>query len=74
MNNCLYIVLFCSLSVPAYSASLYNSENDFLSECSALDKEPNLTVTEMSKNIVCVTLPTGTLIFKALGIAFPCSG
>jgi hypothetical protein len=56
MKSCVALVVFCALSIPAFPASqLSDSGNDFLSECSTLDKEASsLTNVEMLKNLSCV--------------------
>ena len=62
MKRCLALVVFCTLSIPAFSINhLYDSGNDFLSECSALDKEASLTSSEMFKNVQCISYTRGLI-------------
>ena len=62
MKRCLALVVFCTLSIPAFSINhLYDSGNDFLSECSALDKEASLTRSEMFKNVQCISYTRGLI-------------
>jgi hypothetical protein len=56
--------VFLALSVPAFSANhLYDSGNDFLSECSALERanDSNLTHLDMAKNVQCLSYVQGSI-------------
>jgi hypothetical protein len=58
------LMVFCTLSIPAFSANrLYDSGNNFLSECSALDRanDSNLTNVEMAKNMQCLSYVEGLI-------------
>jgi hypothetical protein len=62
MKSCIALLAFCALSIPAFSApQLYNSGNDFLAVCSAVDKDTNLTDAEMIKNLQCLAYIQGLI-------------
>jgi Rap1a immunity proteins len=64
MKPCVALLVFCTLSIPAFSANhLYNSGNDFLSECSGLDRANDSTLTnvEMAKNMQCLSYVEGLI-------------
>src|SRR6266853_1034281 len=61
MKPCVVLVFFCTLSIPAFADPLEKSGNDFLAECSAMDKESGLTNIEMAKNMTCISYIQGLI-------------
>jgi Rap1a immunity proteins len=64
MKPCIALLVCCTLSIPAFSANhLYDSGNDFLAECSGLDRANDSTLTnvEMAKNMQCISYVIGLI-------------
>jgi hypothetical protein len=64
MKTCAFLVVFCALSVPAFSANhLYDTGNEFLSECSAVDRanDSNLTLVEKANIMQCLSYVQGVI-------------
>lgn len=64
MKVCLALVVFCTLSAPAFSENHLNvSGNDFLSECSEVDRanDSNLAPVEQAKIMQCLSYMQGVV-------------
>ena len=61
MKACVALVVLCTLSIPAFANPLDRSGNDFLAECSALDRDSGLTNIEMAKNMQCLSYIQGLI-------------